>query len=175
MEHLTRPRSILLTALSCLTVLGITSQVRADEDGCRDFEGPFSSVSIPPPTCKSPIGLCTHGILGGEFPADYDFTFQFLVPANDPTDPTKFVYGGNSIITPAKHKGQMFSNDTGVIHITGDPTNNLFVTTAHVASGTGHWKNTTGTFIASGNENFITGSAVGSFTANLCHGEGDDD
>src|ERR1700710_2072436 len=68
-----------------------------DAAACVAYFGPFSSQTGDP--CASPIGLCTHGTLEGEFPAQYDFTFATLESADAPSDPTKFVYTGNSVVT----------------------------------------------------------------------------
>ena len=167
-----------------LSVVAVTGLVRADredfeESQCRDFAGPFTSSAVPSPPCTSPIGLCTHGVLGPDFPATYDATFLTMVPAGDPNDPTKFFYTGISTITPGQGAtlgkfGQMISLDTGVMHITGTGVTNPFVTTASVQSGTKKFKHVTGEFVASGNLDFTTGQAVGSFTAHLCKAEDHD-
>lgn len=174
----TLSKTLLIGAAAFTLVLAGSARADADDhegNTCRDYSGPFSSTLVPPPTCTSPIGLCTHGILGGSFPADYDFTFETLTWAGDPNDPTKFVYSGHSIITPKKGPGIMNSADTGVIHIPTDGSPAPFVTTAVVASGTKNWSHVSGQFVASGNLDFSTGDAIGSFTATLCRGHGDHD
>src|SRR4051812_30134353 len=96
--------------------------LRADPDDgvCKDVSGPFSSIVVAGPDCASPIGICTHGLLTGNFHATYDFTMMTLEPANDPTDPSKFIYTGTSVITERSGK-KMLSVDTGVMHMV-DPT-----------------------------------------------------
>lgn len=140
--------------------------VQADDRlECRNFDGSFASDLVPPPTCTSPIGLCTHGLLGGNFPADYDFTFYTLQNTEDPTDPTAFVYTGHSKVTT--DRGVISTNDVGIIHI---PAAGLapFVTTAVAFSGTGPYEGISGAFVASGNLDFSTGHAAGSYFAHLC-------
>jgi len=164
-----------------LSVVATAGFVRADHDDfednqCRDFAGPFTSEAVPVPPCASPIGLCTHGTLGPNFPGSYDATFLSMVPAGDPNDPTKFLYTGVSTITPGKGQtlgkfGVMTSVDTGVIHITGNGVTNPFVTTAAVNAGTKKFKHVTGLFVASGNIDFTTGQAAGGYTAHLCKGD----
>ena len=68
----------------------------------------------------------------------------------------------------------MYTNDTGVIHIPLGNAPAPFVTTAVVGSGTKRYRHVEGEFVASGNLDFITGDAIGSFTALLCRGHGDD-
>jgi hypothetical protein len=139
-------------------------------DHCRDVQGPFTSTLVPPPTCTSPVGLCTHGILHGDLEATYDFTFATLVPADDPAHPGRMIYTGTSIITPTDKPnvvGQMFSDDDGFLDPSPDGTAN-FETTVHVDRGTKLEKHTDGTLVASGVLNFATGEAVGSYIGELC-------
>lgn len=140
---------------------------RADDDDkaqCQAFYGPFTSVVVPPPDCKSPVGLCTHGTLVGEFPASYDFTA--LTQTTDPNDPNVLTLTGKSIVTSAA--GVIHTDDVSVINrATGD-----FVTKALVHR-TKIRDAKTGGFIAAGNLDFATGQAVGTYSAILCS-RGDD-
>ena len=141
--------------------------LKADEGpSCRFALGPFSSDLVAPPTCTSPVGLCTHGTLGGDFPAIYDFTFSTLQSANDPTDPTEYVYTGHSTVTTTQ--GVIHTNDSGVLHLTSTGTDEPFVTTASIATGTERYVGATGVFVATGTLNMNTGESVGSFIAHVC-------
>jgi len=155
----------------CAVALSGAVDSKADEDShrCAFFEGPFGSMEVPVPPCTSPVGLCTNGMLKGDFPAQYNFTFATLQPANDPTDPTEYVYTGHSVVTTSH--GVMHTNDSGVIHMptNGDP--GPFVTTASIAEGTERYVGATGAFVATGVLNFSTGDAVGSFFAQICPAE----
>ena len=53
---------------------------------CQTASGDFTAVR--PQTCSSPVGICTHGTLKGDFPSTYDFVADTLQPANDPKSPT---------------------------------------------------------------------------------------
>lgn len=139
------------------------------DDACAAFYGPFSSQTGAP--CESPIDLCTHGTLQGEFPAQYDFTFETLESANDPSDPTKFVYTGYSVVTALDGSGVMYTDDTGVIHMTEEGPA-PFVTKAIVVDGTKRYAKADGGFVATGNLTFETGFAVGSYSAVLCNPKG---
>ena len=169
-QHRVRPapawKPLALAAGFGLTML-VATDLRADEDShrCQFFQGPFASNLVPPPTCTSPIGLCTHGQLGGQFPAQYDFTFSTLQSAGDPSDPTEFVYTGHSTVTTTH--GVMHTDDSGVIHI---PATGLapFVTTASIAEGTDRYAGASGVFVATGKLDFATGAAQGSFIAQIC-------
>lgn len=160
-----------VASLCLLSVSGVTSaKAHGDHDHddaqCVAYYGPFSSQTGAP--CTSPIGLCTHGLLQGEFPATYDFTFATLQPANDESDPTKFVYTGTSVVTASDGSGVMYTQDTGVIHIPQDGSPAPFVTKAVIDHGTKRYHETEGAFVATGNLTFQTGQAIGSFSAVLC-------
>lgn len=164
--------SLFLSALGiAASVLAFASVVKADgaRSLCLNFSGPFESQEVPPPPCTSPVGLCTHGMLEGDFPATYDFTFATLQSANDPTDPTEFTYTGHSVVT--NKLGVMHTNDNGVIHIPVNGAPSPFATTAIVASGSELYSHTTGVFVAQGLLDFSTGNATGSFIAHLCAGD----
>jgi hypothetical protein len=153
--------------------LTVSAKLKAGDDHrCQFIDGPFRSVTVPPPACTSPVGLCTHGQLSGELVAAYDFTFATIQSAGDPNDPTESVYTGHSVVTTAH--GVLLTNDSGVIHIPADGSPSPFVTTATVASGSGRLTGTTGVFVASGNLDFGTGVAVGSYIAQLCRSGHDD-
>ncbi len=151
------------------TLHSTNTRARDDREVCVAYAGPFTSVAGDP--CTSPIGLCTHGTLVGDFPSLYDFTFQTLQPANDPKDPTKFVYSGSSVVTATDSSGVMYTNDTGVIHIPTDGSAALFVTKAIIDHGTYKYRHTRGGFVASGSLMFETGNAVGSYSGVLCPSE----
>ena len=157
------------TSLVALTAITLrTSAVRADDDSdtCKASTGVFSSKVGEP--CLSPIGLCTHGQLLGELAAKYDFEFLTLVPSNDATDPTKFVYTGTSVVTLNDNSGVLFTKDTGIIHIPLDGAPAQFVTKAIVDRGTKHLRHTLGGFVATGSITFETGDAIGNYSAILC-------
>jgi hypothetical protein len=164
-------RSVAVAFVACAVALTAAADSKAGDDDddarCRFFEGPFGSMTVPVPPCTSPVGLCTHGMLRGDFPARYDFTFATLQPANDPTDPTEFVYTGHSVVTTTR--GVMHTNDSGVIHIPAGGGPAPFVTTASVADGTERYADATGVFVATGDLDFATGDAVGNFIAHICH------
>ncbi len=166
LPSLARP---LAAAAAALAVLSLATGARADGDNepaCTFVEGPFSSVTVPPPACLSPVGLCTHGFLKGEFPAIYDFTFSTLQSTNDPSDPTAFVYTGHSVVTT--NRGVIDTNDSGILHMEPAGTLSPFVTTASIARGTDRYQGASGVFVATGSLDFATGAATGTFIAHLC-------
>jgi hypothetical protein len=135
-----------------------------DKSRCHAFYGPFTSLVVLPPDCISPVGLCTNGMLTGEFPATYDFTA--LTQTTDPSDPNVVTLTGKSVVTTAK--GVIHTDDVSVIHFaTGD-----FVTKALVHK-TNLREGKSGGFIAAGNLNPATGQATGNYSAVLCSREDD--
>jgi hypothetical protein len=163
--------AILAVAVPALLAAGDSKAGEERDDGCQFSDGPFSSDLVPPPTCTSPVGLCTHGTLAGDFPAIYDFEFLTIESAGDPTDPTEFVYTGHSTLTTAE--GVIHTNDSGVIHLTSDGVGEPFVTTASIATGTERYVGATGVFVATGVLNMTTGHSVGSFIGQVCRARHD--
>ena len=162
-QNATRRFMLLLPAVLLFSVLPL----RANDDdkaACQAFYGPFTSVVVPPPDCKSPVGLCTHGTLVGEFPATYDFTA--LTQTTDPNDPNVVTLTGRSVVTTAG--GVINTDDVSVIN---------FATGAFVTKALVHKTKIraakTGGFIAAGNLNFATGEATGNYSAILCSGRDD--
>jgi hypothetical protein len=165
MKRLMRPYQFhtYLAALALAAVLGLlilAGAVFADE--CEDIAGDFSSVLVQA-GCTSPVGICTHGLLTGDLEATYDFTMLTLT-APDATGAS--YYTGTSVIT-TPDGSKIFSNDTGVIYPGLFPA--PFVTTAHLTRGTGRFKKVDGgQIVASGQLNFNTGQAVGTYTGEIC-------
>ncbi|MET0343551.1 MAG: hypothetical protein ABW252_21245 [Polyangiales bacterium] len=134
----------------------------SDKTHCDALLGAFTSVVGAP--CASPVGLCTHGTLEGDLAGQYDFTFETLVPANDPLDRFKYFYTGTSVVSAKQ--GRLITHDTGVIHMLPDNEPSPFVTTATVVDASGKYASRRGEFVATG---FLTfGNATGSYAAELC-------
>lgn len=145
-----------------LVAAGATPALASDT---KSVAGPFSSVLVPPPGCQSPVGICTLGHLSGDLDATYAFTMETLVPLGNPAYPNRFLYTGESVITIIHGGAVMLSHDTGFIDFEG--TENPFVTTVNIYTGTKQYSDATGTLVASGQLNFVTGNAVGSYTGTI--------
>jgi hypothetical protein len=150
----------LTLALVLFLVVGVPSVLA----GTKTVSGAFTSVSVPPPTCTSAVGICTLGTLTGDLPSTYFFVMDTLQNAGDPTDPTKFLYTGHSVITLARGGARLFGKDTGVMHIPPGGAPAPFVTTVSVVGGTNQYAGASGQIVASGTLNFGTGDAVGTYT-----------
>ena len=84
---------------------------------CQTASGDFTAVR--PASCSSPVRICTHGTLKGDFPSTYDFVAETLQPADDPNSPNKSLYTGHSVITTPRH-GKLFGRDTGFLFVEED-------------------------------------------------------
>ncbi len=135
--------------------------------GCKSYSGTFTAVR--PSECASPLTppLCTHGTLVGGFPSTYDFTADTLVPAGNPGE---FAYTGHSIIT-TRPGATLLGKDSGHLTIQPDGVTASFVTTVQIVGGTRQYEGATGTFVAPGTLNLITGATVGTYTATICKAE----
>jgi hypothetical protein len=149
-----------------VTMLASASWGIAEASPVKSVSGDFTSVAALPPECTSPVGICTRGTLTGDLRATYDFVMLSLVPAGDPTAPTKFVYTGQSVITRLQGGAQIFGVDTGVMDI-ADPTAAPFMTTVNIAGGTKQYDGAAGQIVAIGVLNLITGDAVGTYTGEI--------
>lgn len=158
-------RKCFVLVLPVVLLLSVVSARAGDgKSPCHAFYGPFTSVVVLPPGCASPVGLCTNGILTGEFPATYDFTA--LTQTTDPSDPNVVTLTGKSVVTTSK--GVIYTDDVSVINFTTGE----FVTKALV-NRTNLRDAKSGGFIAAGNLNLATGQAIGNYSAVLCALEDD--
>jgi hypothetical protein len=149
-------------------VFALSVGIRADMGGCQEFSGEFTSTLVPPPACQSPVLLCTHGVLTGDVEGTYDFVATEMECRADPDDPNMCTYAGDSIVTTKT--GSIITRDKGVIHISSEPAISPFVTIAESVSGTRRYRNAKSVFTATGELNFITGEAVGTYSLQICHG-----
>ena len=152
-------------AAAFLSALFLASNPLRADDRCRTFSGNFTAV--PPATCPSPVGICTHGILTGGFPSTYDFVMDTLAPIGE-TGLSR--YTGHSVITTAG--GQLFGSDSGILRITG-PTTASFVTVVRIVRGTGEFVGATGGIVAPGQLDFVTGNTVGTYWGAVCGPDAD--
>jgi hypothetical protein len=89
-----------------------------------------------------------------------------LVPGNPSS------YTGHSLITTIQG-AQIVGQDTGVMDI-NPAGESPFVTTVQIVGGTRQYKRATGEFVATGSLVLATGNAVGTYTATICKGRGED-
>ena len=156
-----RPRIVMTAFLAAaLSVPGV-----AHAKDCTDVSGPFSAV--PPVSCASPVGICTHGQLTGGLTATYDF----VADTQTVVFPTATLTG-HSTITIEKGGAVLLGQDTSTLSLlTG-----AFTTTVHIVGGTQQYKNGSGTIVAVGVFDLTTGGTAGTYTGTICkHSEGDED
>ena len=146
-----------------VAILLVVSSAHLGAAKCKTTAGPFTSNLVPPPACQSPVGVCTIGTLDGKFPETYDFVMDTLVDIGG----GQSAYTGHSLITRTHGGATILGQDTGVLTFTG-PTTATFVTTVNVAGGTKQFAAATGQYVATGQLNFVTGEATGTFTATVC-------
>jgi hypothetical protein len=136
-------------------VLAAPGAARAKD--CTNVSGPFSAV--PPATCASPVGICTHGRLTGGLDAAYDFVADSQTVAFPIASLT-----GHSTITIDKGGAQLLGQDTSTLSLlTGD-----FTTTVHIVGGTHQYKRAGGTIVAVGVFDFATGATAGTYSGRIC-------
>ena len=148
-----RVRTVMTAALA--TALALPVAARAKD--CVNVSGPFSAV--PPASCASPVGICTHGRLTGGLSATYDF----VADSQSVVFPTANLTG-HSVITLDKGGAVLQGQDTSALSlVTG-----AFTTTVHIVGGTHQYKKGGGTIVAVGVFDFATGATRGTYTGTVC-------
>jgi len=133
---------------------------------CSAVSGSFTGEAFFPPLCLSPLGVCLHLTLLGSYLETDDFTFDTLSTASEPSDPTKYVYTGSSVISVERGR-TILGQDTGVIHIaTSDPA--PFVTTTGIVGGTRQYSGATGQVVLTGWLGLASGLAWGNYAGTVC-------
>jgi hypothetical protein len=145
----------MMMAAALTVVLAAPAAARAKD--CRDVSGPFSAV--PPASCPSPVGICTHGQLTGGLTATYDF----VADSQTVVFPTASLTG-HSTITIDKGGALLLGQDTSTLSLeTG-----AFTTTVHIVGGSHQYKDASGTLVAVGVFDFATGATSGTYSGTIC-------
>jgi hypothetical protein len=147
-----RIRSAVAVALA-VVALPLASHAK----DCEDVAGPFSAV--PPASCPSPVGICTHGTLTGGLSATYDFVAETQTVSGPVATLT-----GHSTITLDKGGAVLLGQDTSTLSLASG----AFTTTVHVVGGTHQYKRGSGAIVAVGVFDFATGSTRGTYTGTIC-------
>ena len=166
---MTRKISFSASFLLVFALLVLGNPVAADNYKCSDtVAGSFTSTLDGGPTCASPIGVCTTGILIGDLDGTYNFTMLTLSPSGNPNDPTEFLYTGSSVVDLG-NGNRILGNDSGVMHINPNPAGpSPFTTTVAFREGEGTYEGAVGRIVATGVLTFATGNAEGDYSAVIC-------
>ncbi len=117
-----------------------------DDEACEALEGAFSSTVDPSPGCTSPVGFCTIGELTGDIVGTYAFTMDTMVPVSEDPAETTFTFSGQLT----------FSGDFA------------FLTFVRAVSGDECFEDVSGSLLATGHLDLVTGVTSGTWTADLC-------
>jgi hypothetical protein len=133
------------------------------QDDCRVVSGRFTAVSVPPPACTSPVGICTHGELKGSLKGTYDLTVNALTPTNEPNVPFVSFFSGTSDVR-GRHHLQFRGTDTGALNasppgVIGSGTFSTLLTVTEGGSGY-LW--------IRGKLDFLTGNVRGRYVGQIC-------
>lgn len=141
----------------------VSGLAHAQQD-CQSVNGTFVNHAVPPPECESPVLFCTLGILSGDLEGEYFFTMTSQTP--DPQGPpVTMAFTGESTITLPE--GQMMAQDHGSITfqvLTSSP----FRTHVEIDEGTGAHAGVTGSLVADGEYDLLTGEGSGTYAGELC-------
>lgn len=140
-------------AIAAVTLAAVVPPAEAKD--CKPVSGSFSAV--PPASCPSPVGICTHGTLSGGLDATYDFVADTQIVVF----PTASLTGHSTITTD---KGLLLGQDASTL----DLTTGAFTTTVGIVGGTGKYEGAEGQIVATGVFDFATGSTAGTYVGTIC-------
>lgn len=155
-----RPRAIaVVVAASMLLVAGYTGGLALA--GRSSVSGRFSSVVVPPPTCNSPVGLCTEGTLTGGLKGTFSFRGTSVIQTVDTPSTTVVLYTGD--LTVRTKDGELMCKDAGALRTIAEGAVSSVCT---IVTGTGAYSGVTGTLQFVGNFSSTIGG-VGDYTGSL--------
>ncbi len=129
---------------------------------CRNVSGKM--LSVRPAKCAALTGVCTIGLLDGDFHAFYDFSSVTM----NQVSPQRAQYTGVSTITVLGHERRVFSSvDEGEMTILDDGTAQ-FTTYIAIPSGVASQEGISGKMVATGRMNLQTGVAEGVYSGAIC-------
>jgi hypothetical protein len=133
-------------------------------NGCRKVHGKFTSVPVAPPTCTSPVGLCTSGKLTGSLNGGtYAFTMNTLNTV--PESEAQFVAFFSGISTVTTRSGRVIRGvDTGAMNLNPPGTigSGKFSTLLSFTQGASGHLHIRGTL------DLATGNASGDYKGEIC-------
>jgi|GEM_PF-1351936 len=139
-----------------------TPQQDMSEMICVPVFGWFNAASVPPPTCQSPVGVCTEGNLNGVLQGGYELTLEQLNDTGDPRVPFVGFFTGTSDIST--QLGDFVGVDTGALNLSGPGENgsgrlSTLLTIVEGGAGFIHIK---------GGLDFATGNVNGAYYGVVC-------
>src|SRR5262245_2160888 len=85
-----------------ITLCGTVNLFAQNASLCKRVEGDLEETLVPPPTCTSPVGLCTVALMFGHLQGQARFTAAGFIPSADsPTTGVVFVIG-DTVVADAK-------------------------------------------------------------------------
>lgn len=143
-----RKRILVLATLAAIGTAAYGAQAIASSAE-QQAHGHLVSQVLPPPSCTSPIGLCTAGRLEGTINGDFVFTATTLQPTS--TAGVLF-YTGNIVVHTKR--GDVTCQDAGAFQAA--PPGGV-VDLCTITAGTGDWAGTTGHIRIHGTFTFAEG------------------
>ena len=129
---------------------------------CVPVWGWFNAASVPPPTCTSPVGVCTAGNLFGFLQGNYELTLEQMLDTGDPRVPFVNFFTGTSNMST--QLGDFVGVDTGALNLsppgaTGSGRLSTLLTIVEGGAGFIHIR---------GGLDFTTGNVNGTYAGVVC-------
>ncbi len=135
----------------------------AKQGQCKPVFGVFMSNAVPPPACKSAVGICTLGHLFGSLGGSYEFTMNQLLASGEADVPFVNFFSGQSKVT-TNQGDVLLGVDTGSLNALppGSASSGKFSTMiTFTEGGSGH-------LFVRGTLDFQTGGAAGVYNGRVC-------
>lgn len=148
--------------VSMMVGLVLANTVGAEPD-CRPVAGRAETQIVPPPTCASPVGICTSGRVFGSLHGTLKLTATSLIPSGAGGLPEVSFFTGQSVIQ-VKNGDVLIGIDTGAF----DLQDGTVVTLLTWVGGTGQFAGASGHIRISANLDFSTGIVESRYKGEIC-------
>lgn len=157
--------SLVALSAGALATFASPDRAEADHDSCIPVAGRFTSESVPPEECSSPVGFCTRGQLTGALNGTYEFVMDQATQA-DPRVPGITNYSGESVVS-TRRGATLTGVDTGTIDLNAMRDGN-FVSLITFHTGTDYLAGAIGQIALRGKIDLEQGTTAGNFRGRLC-------
>ena len=152
---------------AAITICGTVDVFTQNAPGCQRVEGFLEETLVPPPTCTSPVGLCTIARMFGDLKGQARFSATAFIPSADTPTTTVIFVTGDTVVADAKlanNRGTLFVKNAAAYRTSG---NGDLVDNQTIVGGTDDFAGASGSLRISGHFLAETGG-VSRFEGIVC-------